>query len=74
MFIGVSIDVPNPANCASHISGSKRTVAAVPAHNNVDHVLSLALASKLANAPVDVQIYDDRCYEGWPVMRRIRLK
>lgn len=73
IFINLNKAVPNPANCANN-SNEPDVVAAIPSHGEVSHVLSLALAAKAMGNVVDLQIYDDICLEGWPVLRRIKVK
>jgi hypothetical protein len=34
----------------------------------------IALAVQTTKAKIDVHIYDDKCFEGWPVLRRIKIK
>lgn len=73
MFIETSGDLVNPNNYSNWINSSKRTIAAIPARSEVDHVLSLALAAKFAQSDVDMLVYDNICHEGWPVLHRIRV-
>lgn len=54
VFVESSVDLPNPENCPEHSYGSPRLVAVIPDRNNVDHVLSIALAAKVSNSLVDI--------------------
>ena len=74
MFLETSKDLANPADCPNWTSTSKRIIAAIPARSEVDHVLSVALAAKLSQSELDIAVYDDICHEGWPVLRRIKIK
>lgn len=74
MFIETLSDLPNPNNCSNWNTGSKRIIAAIPSRSEVDHVLSLALAAKFSQGAVDILVYDDICFENWPVLRRIKVK
>lgn len=40
----------------------------------VSLVMSIALSAQTTKAQVDVHIYDYKCFEGWPVLRRIKIK
>lgn len=73
VFIETEDDLANPGNCSNWNNSSKRIVAAIPSSSEVDHVLSVALAAKFSKATLDIQIYDDVCHEGWPVLRRIKV-
>ncbi|ELB2153825.1 hypothetical protein QNZ88_004960 [Vibrio parahaemolyticus] len=73
MFFESSKDIPNPADCPNN-KNAKKTIAVVPANSVVSHVMSIALAAQTTKAKVDVHIYDDKCFEGWPVLRRIKIK
>ncbi|MCP4490933.1 MAG: hypothetical protein GY820_27000 [Gammaproteobacteria bacterium] len=73
MFLTSSKDIPNPAECPNN-NNEKGIIAAIPAYSEVSHVLSLALAAKAIQDKVDLHVYDDKCFEGWPVLRRIKVK
>ena len=73
MFIETDTDLANPSSCSNWNSGSKRIIAAIPTLSEVDHVISLSLAAKFSNATLDIQVYDDVCHNGWPVLRRIKV-
>ncbi|MFV8458250.1 hypothetical protein ACNO5M_24555 [Vibrio owensii] len=73
MFFESSKDVPNPASC-SNGENAKTTIAVAPASSVVNHVMSIALAAQTTKAKIDVHIYDDKCFEGYPVLRRIKIK
>ncbi len=62
-----------PANCTAGVLSDERTFAVSPALSNVDHVLSILLAAQMAEKQLNIQYYDDRCYLGHLVIRRIAV-
>lgn len=70
IFINFNSPIPNPANCPS----SQNIVAVTTENSDVNQVLAVALSSHMSNSLVDIQVYNNTCFEGWPVLRRIKIK
>jgi len=60
----------NPAAC----SGANGPIAVDSQKSDVGHVLSLLLYAHATDKTVDLQLYDESCWGGHRVLRRIKVK
>ena len=75
IFFAIDKKVPNNGGCPKYGSSSKYVVGVDPNKSNVAHVLSVVLTAKTTGSIIDVRIYGSgACFEGWPVLDRIKVK
>lgn len=61
-------DSRNPANCTS---GLNQIFTVDPAFSDVSHTLSILLFAQASGKDVEVEFYDDKCFESHRVARKI---
>lgn len=62
----------NPNDCSATTSTSK-TLAVDPSKSDVDQVISVLLTAFTSGKDVEVQIYDNSCFNGHAVIRRVAI-
>lgn len=62
----------NPKGCTAP-KGNYNILAVDPARSDINQVLSILLMAKATNAKVEVQIYDNDCFNNHAVIRRVAI-
>jgi len=65
-YFFVNKDPLNPHQC-SLTRGAYRILAVDPDRSNVDQVLSILLAAQISGKKVEIQVYNDGCFNGHAV-------
>lgn len=68
------VDKPpaNPNGCPG-TTASYYVLAVDPSKSNVDQVVSVLLTAFVSGKNVEVQVYDDDCFSGHAVIRRVAI-
>ena len=66
-------EVPsNPNECVGTTS-TYHVLAVDPSKSNVDQVVSILLTAFASGKNIEVQVYDDSCFNGHAVIRRVAI-
>ena len=71
-FFLLEQEVLNPNDC-SGTTPTNRVLAIDPTKSNVDQVISVLLTAFSLGKNVEVQIYDNSCFKGHAVIRRVAI-
>ncbi len=71
-FFVIDKEPLNPNDC-SGTTATNSTLAIDPAKSNVEQVLSVLLTALTTKKKIEVQIYDNTCYKGHAVIRRVAI-
>ncbi|WP_157771171.1 hypothetical protein [Shewanella algae] len=62
----------NPRKCANPYSDYNILVVD-PARSDISQVLSVLLTAKVSNSNIEIQVYDDYCFNEHAVVRRVAV-
>ena len=72
LYFHVDKDPLNPMEC-SNTSNNDHIFVVDPNKSDVSHVLSVLLTAKTTGSEIELLIYNDACFRGYAVIRRVGI-